>query len=59
MVMCYQLFYVGDEISDFKAKLCTWVVWGKMRNAHSVLVVETVGKRPLDIALCRWEVKVK
>jgi len=57
--MWYQLFYVGDEISDFKCRRCSWGVWGKVRSAYRVLVVETEGKGPLEIAQCRWEVKVK
>jgi hypothetical protein len=33
--------------------------WGKTRFAYRVLVVETEGKVSLEIAQCRWEVKVK
>jgi len=51
MMMCYQLFYVGDEISDFKDKRYSQGVWGKMGNAYRFLVVETDGKGSLEIAL--------
>jgi hypothetical protein len=29
MTMSYQLFYVGDEISEFKDKRCLWDVLGE------------------------------
>jgi recombinational DNA repair protein RecR len=31
---------------------------GETRNAYRVLVVETEGTGPLEIAQCRWDVKV-
>ena len=36
MMMCYQLFYVGGEISEFTDRRCLWDVWGKTRNAYSI-----------------------
>jgi hypothetical protein len=49
MMMYYQLFCFGDEISGFKDMRCLCDVGEKTRDAYRVLVVETEGSKYLEI----------